>query len=73
MRQQYHWPNGIPHSEEFHRRIEKEMKNDPEQRERIQETKRKRRRERDAKKLNVDEGAEEEQNGEQMDAVRSEA
>ena len=34
---------GIPHSEECRRRIEKEMKNDPEQHERIQEIKRKRR------------------------------
>ena len=33
----------IHHSEECRRRIENEMKNDPEQRERIQETKRKRR------------------------------
>ena len=63
---------GIHHSEECRRRIEKEMKNDPEQRERIQETKRKRRDiERHAKKLKVHEGAEEEQNDEQMDAVGS--
>ena len=45
------------------------MKNDPEQRERIQETKRKRREfiEKHAKKFKVDESAEEEQNDEQMD------
>ena len=49
---------GIPHSEECRRRIEKDMKNDPERRERIQETNRKRRGfiERHAKKLKVDEG-----------------
>ena len=60
---------GILHSEECRRRIEKEMKNDPEQRERIQETKRKRRDviERHAKKFKVDESVEEEQNDEQMD------
>ena len=64
---------GIPHSEECRRRIEKEMKNDPGQRERIQETKRKRRDfiERHANKLKVDESAEEEQDDEQMDAVGS--
>ena len=47
------------HSEECRRRIEKEMKNDPEQRERIQETKRKRREfiEKHAKKFKVDESA----------------
>ena len=41
------------------RRMEKEMKNDPEQRERIQETKRKRREfiEKHAKKFKVDESA----------------
>ena len=50
---------GISHSEECRRRIE--------------ETKRKRRDfiERDAKKLKVNEGAEEEQNDEQMDTVGS--
>ena len=64
---------GIPHSEECRRRIEKEMKNDPEQRERIQETKRKRREfiEKHAKKFKVDESAEEEQNDEQMDDIGS--
>ena len=64
---------GIHHSEECRRRIEKEMKNDPGQRERIQETKRKRRDfiERHAKKLKVDETEEEEQDDEQMDAVGS--
>ena len=62
---------GIPHSEECRRRIEKEMKNDPEQRQRIQETKRKRREfiEKHAKKFKVDESAEEEQNDEQMDDI----
>ena len=62
---------GLPNSEECRRRIEKDIKNDPEQRERIQETKRKRRGliERHAKKLKVVESAEEEQNDEQMDAV----
>ena len=60
---------GILHSKERRRRIEKEMKNDPEQRERIQETKRKRREfiEKHAKKFKVDESAEEEHNDEQMD------
>ena len=55
------------------RRIEKEMKNDPEQREHIQETKRKRRDfiEKHAKKFKVDESAEEEQNDEQMDDIGS--
>ena len=64
---------GISHSEECRRRIEKKMKNYPEQRECNQETKRKRRDfiERHAKKLKVDESAEEEQNDEQMDAVGS--
>ena len=49
------------------------MKNDPEQRERIQETKRKRREfiEKHAKKFKVDESAEEEQNDEQMDDIGS--
>ena len=49
------------------------MKNDPEQRERIQETKRKRRDfiERHAKKFKVDESAEEDQNDEQMDDIGS--
>ena len=60
---------GILHSEVCRRRIEKKMQNDPEQRERIQETKRKRRDfiEKHAKKFKVDESAEEEQNDEQMD------
>ena len=40
---QYHWRRRIPHPKECRRRIEKEMKNDPEQREHTQETKRKRR------------------------------
>ena len=64
---------GIPLSELCRRRIEKETKNDPEQRERIQETKRKRREfiEKHAKKCNVDESAEEEQNDEQMDDIGS--
>ena len=46
-----------PHSEECRRRIEKEMKNDPEQSARIQETKRERRDfiERHATKFKVDE------------------
>ena len=58
---------------ECRRRVGQEMKNGPEQHERFQETKRKRRdfMERDAKKLKVDEGAEEEQSDEQMDAVGS--
>ena len=49
------------------------MKNDPEQRERIQETKRKRREfiEKHAKKFKVDESAEEEQNDEEMDDIGS--
>ena len=49
------------------------MKNDPEQRERIQETKRKRRGfiERHAKMFKVDVSAEEEQNDEQMDDIGS--
>ena len=49
------------------------MKNDLEQRERIQETKRKRREfiEKHAKKFKVDESAEEEQNDEQMDDIGS--
>ena len=48
--------SAILHSEECRRSIEKDMKNDPEQRERIQETMRKRRDfiERHAKKLKVD-------------------
>ena len=65
---------GILHSEECRRRIEKEMESDPEQRERIQETKRERREfiERHAKKFKVDESAEEEQIDEQMDVFASE-
>ena len=49
------------------------MKNDPVQRDRIQETKRKRREfiEKHAKKFKVDESAEEEQNDEQMDDIGS--
>ena len=64
--------NSNGNSEECRRRIE-EMKNDPEQRERIQETKRKRRDfiERHAKMFKVDVSAEEEQNDEQMDDIGS--
>ena len=50
---------GISYSEECRRMTAKEMKNDPEQRERIQETKRERRDfiERHAKNLKVDKSA----------------